>query len=409
MQQRFTEIDPRALGLRLQEARKARGFTQQEAADHIGVARTTMIAIEKGERAIQPEELVRLAALYGRDLNELLRRQEPLADFSVQFRTSINQQGLDSAEVSEVITEFKRLSEDYLELEGLCKSPLPRRYPPVYEIGDVPAEQAAEDVATAERNRLGLGDGPIPNLRDVLENDVGIRIFCLRMPSKIAALFGYTERVGGCIVLNASHPPERQRWSLAHEYAHFLTRRYQADVMVLTMYRRMPESERFADAFAKFFLMPFTGLSRRFNELKRARHGTITPADLVKLAHFYDVSFEALLRHIEAQRMLPAGTYEDLIDRGFKVREAQGLLQLSPNPAGCEMLPLRYQLLAAEAYQRELITEGQFARFLRLDRLSARELFESLSRNLTLSDEGNISEIGLELGEPIASPRTQVG
>ena len=46
----LNQLDPKALGQRLQEARKARGFTQQQIADKLGVARTTLIAIEKGER-----------------------------------------------------------------------------------------------------------------------------------------------------------------------------------------------------------------------------------------------------------------------------------------------------------------------------------------------------------------------
>ena len=406
MPRSFAEIDPRVLGLRLQEARKARGLTQQDVAEQLGVARTTITAIEKGERRVQPDELARLAGLYGRTVHELLRQQEPVTDFVVQFRTSLHQAGPDASATAAVVSELQQLSEDYLELEALRGAPLARRYPPPYEIGGVPAEQAAEDVATAERNRLGLGDGPIPNLREVLENDVGLRIFCLEMPSKIAALFGYTDRTGGCIALNARHPEERRRWSLAHEYAHFLTRRYQPDVMVLFAYRRVPEAERFADAFAKFFLMPSAGLARRFNEIKRARQGTITPADLVKLAQFYQVSFEALVRHLESLHLLAAGTYEDLIDRGFKVREAQRILGLAPPPTSCQMLPLRYQLLAAEAYQKGQISEGQFARFVRRDRLEARELYESLRESLTLSEEGEVATIDLDLGEPITTPRS---
>src|SRR5450756_1618830 len=67
-------LDPKEIGRRLQEARKARGRTQQEAAEHLSVARTTITAIEKGERRIQASELVQLAALYGRSIGEFLRR-----------------------------------------------------------------------------------------------------------------------------------------------------------------------------------------------------------------------------------------------------------------------------------------------------------------------------------------------
>ena len=55
-------IDPRALGRRLQEARKARGLTQQDAADSLELARTTITALEKGDRQTRPSELIRLAS-----------------------------------------------------------------------------------------------------------------------------------------------------------------------------------------------------------------------------------------------------------------------------------------------------------------------------------------------------------
>src|SRR5437879_5217755 len=79
-------IDPRLLGARLQEARKARRMTQQQAAENLGMARTTIVAIEKGERQVQDAELVQLARLYGREVNDLLRRQYITHSFAVQFR-----------------------------------------------------------------------------------------------------------------------------------------------------------------------------------------------------------------------------------------------------------------------------------------------------------------------------------
>src|SRR5438046_738545 len=81
-----TPMDPRLLGLRLQEARKARRMTQQRAAESLGMARTTIVAIEKGERRVQDAELVQLADLYGRQVNELLRQQDIAQSFAVQFR-----------------------------------------------------------------------------------------------------------------------------------------------------------------------------------------------------------------------------------------------------------------------------------------------------------------------------------
>ena len=55
---RIENLDPKALGQRLTEARKARGVTQEDAAKHIGCSRPTFIAVEKGNRLPKAEEIV---------------------------------------------------------------------------------------------------------------------------------------------------------------------------------------------------------------------------------------------------------------------------------------------------------------------------------------------------------------
>jgi Zn-dependent peptidase ImmA (M78 family)/transcriptional regulator with XRE-family HTH domain len=391
-------MDPRDLGRRLQEARKARGLTQHETADHLGVARTTITAIEKGDRRVQPAELVRLAALYGRSIGEFLRQGELVEAFAVQFRAVLARDARVEFETAPYMGEFQRLCEDYLELERLSGAPLPRRYPPPYRVEGIVPEVAAEDVTSAERNRLGLGDGPILNLRDLIENDVGLRIFYMDLPSQVAAMFAYTEQLGGCIAVNRKHPEERRRMSLAHDYGHFLTNRYRPEVAFLGRYERQPWHERFADAFARAFLMPAAGLSRRYHELHRSREGRVTPADLCILAHFYFVSVEALTRRLEELQLLPMGTWDHLQQAGFRVREAQALLQLPQHPAADQLPPTRYLYLAAEAFERGDLSEGQLARLLRVDRLEARRLIAQLTSHAVVSDEGTIGTIPLDLG-----------
>ncbi len=394
-------IDPRELGRRLQEARKARGLTQQEAADHLDVARTTLTAIEKGERRIQPTELARLAPLYGRSLGEILRRGEPVEAFAVQLRAALAPETSIEAELVPHFAEFQRLCEDYVELERVRRAPLARRYPPPYPLGRLAPEVVAEDIATTERNRLGLGDGPVLNLRERFENDVGLRIFYMDLPSRVAEMFAYTESLGGCLAINRNHPEERRRLSMAHGYAHLLTNRYQPEVAILGQYRRLPEHERFADTFARAFLMPAAGLRRRYHELHRAREGRVTPADLCTLAHFYEASVEALARRLEELRLLPSGTWDRLQQAGFRVRDAQTQLGLPQRRSEDQLLPMRYLYLAAEAFEQGDLSEGQFARLLRVDRIEARRLAAELGSSPTVSDEGAVGTLALNLGEPL--------
>lgn len=393
-------MDPRQLGSRLREARNARGLTQQEVAASLGVARTTLTAMEQGERRVRPSELLHLAGLFGRGVSELVRSGQPTESFAVQLRGNLPSQS-SIGDLSSHIWEFQRLCEDYVEIERITNSPIFRTYPPTYEIGGLSAEIAADDVAWAERNRLGLGDGPVLNLRELLEVDVGLRIFYLGLPSKVAGMFAYTRDLGGCIAINRSHPAERRRHSLVHDYGHFLASRFRSTVTLIQGYERRPKEERFAETFARAFLLPATGLRRRYHEVVRQR-GKATPADLCRLAHFYFVSLEVMTRRLEELRLVPMGTWDRLSQAGFKVREAQSLLGLKEHSEEEALFPPRYLYLAAEALADEQISEGQFARFLRVDRLQARRLVKELERS------GLVDGTGGGFAERISFPRKRV-
>ena len=370
-------MDMRDIGRELQQARIKRGLTQEDAAKIIDVARTTITAIEKGERRIKADELVKLAQAYGRQVSDFVRPRPQIEPFQVQFRGPIQRTPEQEAQILPAISQLEELARNYLELEQITQTPLVRRYPAEYDINGIPTNQAAENVAIEERNRLGLGDGPIPMLRDILEQDVGLRIFYLELPSTFSAIYLYDNQLSACIAVNRLHPEERRRWSLAHDYGHFLVHRYRPTVFIEDNYRRVPESERFADSFALYFLMPTNGLKRRFYDIRRTKD-KITPADLCTLAHFYGVSVAAMSLRLEDLELLPTGTWDRLRQRGFRVREAQRQLGLGVIPARDEKLPTRYQYLAIDAFDRALLTEGQFARLLGVDRIDARIIAEML-------------------------------
>ncbi len=404
MQQHVLEAtDPRVLGRRLRAARKARHLTQQQVAESLELARTTITALEKGERRIRPNELIRLASLYGRSVSQLVGPREFREDFSVQFRAAVAGAETRQAqnELEQAIQSFQRLCEDYLYLERLNGAPIRRSYPSQYSISGVSPEIAAEDVASSERNRLGIGDGPILNLRGTLEDDVGVRVFHTDLPSRVAGLFAYTDDLGGCIAVNSRHPEERRRWSMAHEYGHFLTSRFRSEVSILATYERVPAGERFADAFARCMLMPAVGLRRRFNEALRASGGNVTVAEVYRLANYYSVSVPAMMLRMEELRLLPGGAWERLRDRGHRVREAREQLGLVSQSQGDNRLPVRYQLLAVRAYEEGKLTEGEFAKILRVDRVSARRMVRRLTHSPDLVDEGNGEYLSLPLANVV--------
>jgi Zn-dependent peptidase ImmA (M78 family)/transcriptional regulator with XRE-family HTH domain len=389
-------IDPEIIGERLSDARRARRLTQQQAANELGVARTTITAMEKGERRPRATELVTLARLYGRPIGEFVRPESVFQpNFIVQFRAV---KGVDQAGGMPDIQRFGELCRWYVELEEQLGAPLPRHYPGVYDISNTPPERVAEEAANSERNRLGLGDGPIGNLWGLLETDIGLRVFAMPMSnSRIAGMFLYTEEYGGCIAVNANHPEERRRLSAAHEYAHFLTDRHKPDITILNLYKRVPENERFADAFARFFLMPASGLSRRFEAIRRAKNKPVTPADVLALSHLYHVSFQAMTWRLEELKLLPSGTWDRLHDMGFKPTKAKEPMPLPTHEAHLPNLPLRYVALAVQAFEEGMLSEGQLAERLGTDRIGARERVHELTSESRPTEDGGWQQVPLDL------------
>ncbi|MFM6127188.1 MAG: ImmA/IrrE family metallo-endopeptidase [Sphaerospermopsis kisseleviana] len=382
-------IDLRNLGELLQQARKKCGITQADAAKVIDAARTTIVAIEKGERRLKPNELIKLARAYGRAVSDFVRQGPVEQPFEVQFRAAYKRSEEEEAQIRPIIQRLEELCRNYLELEKIMDAPLPRNYPQEYDVTNMPIEAAAESMAIAERQRLGLGDGPISLLRDILEQNVGLRIFYLEMPSKYSGIYSYDEQLGGCIAINANHPEERRRWSLAHEYLHFLAHRRKPVLDYEEQYKRKPECERLADIFPDHFLMPTSGLLKRFNDMYRAS-GKFTPTNLFTLAHYYGVSIEALINRLEALKLLPYGTGKRLRERGLKVRKVQQQLGLPDIPQRTDGVPIHYQHLAIEALDQGLITEGRFADVLGVDRLEARRIAEALREHSSGMLEENI-------------------
>ncbi len=391
------QVDPRVLGLRLQDARKSTGLTQLEAAEHLEMARTTVVAIEKGERRVSPHELLQFASLYRRSVSDLVSKRVVTESLVPQFRAS--QAELDPVS-DQAAVELQGRAEDYVELEQMLSAPLLKNYPSEYQIGSGTPERNAEDVASAERNRLGMGDGPAGNLRERLENDVGLRIFYYPMASKIGGLFAYSDTLGACIGINLNHPRDRRNWTLAHEYGHFLTTRYRVEVTVLRSDKKLVGKERLADGFAKCFLMPAQGLNRRFSEMRRSGK-EITLADICNLANLYQVSVQALILRLEDLSRLPVGTWERITAEGFKVQHAQRLLGINANPPLKDLLPSRYISLAVEAFRKELLSEGQLARYLRTDRVSARLQIEMVEQEIHQEDGGEFIPVAPDLAQAL--------
>jgi len=364
---------PKDIGERLRAARSNAGLTQQKAADDLKLARTTLIAIEKGERRVRADEFRAMVALYGISVNTFFQSECAAVEFVPRFRALSGVSGQAATDAARLLSD---LAIAEFELERILGMPLRRDYPPERRIGPGDIREQAEDAALDTRQRLGLGLSPISDIVSLLELEVGIRVFVQPLKSgAVSGLFVFDDMIGACMLLNKNHPRERRALTAAHEYAHFLSTRQQPDVLSEPAKGPQSREEKFAAAFAPSLMMPAAAIRRRFEDLRREA-GRFSPRHLILLAHQFNVSEEALCRRLEELNLVRAGMWESLRGRGFSgelVREVLGdKAQVNETPVSP-----RIWYLASEAYRRDLLSEGQIAKRLGMDRVNVRAMLDS--------------------------------
>ncbi len=372
------QINPEIIGERLRVARESAKRTQEEAAEAIDVARTTLVAIEQGHRRVRMGELQKLAKIYGTSVNALVRQEAVHVDLVPRFRKLITSKDDAAVKAADLLANLAKAE---VELENLLGIRPSRNYPPERPIlrGDVRAQ--AEHDATELRHNLGLGLRPVSDIVTLLEMELGVRVYVRRLDSAISGLFAYDDALGACMLLNASHSKERRTQSAGHECGHFISTRRNAEIL----YRHEKEStreERYANAFGRAFLMPARGVMQKFQEVT-AGSDRLTRRQVIILAHFFGVSREATVRRLEELGLTKVGTWDWFQANGGitdeQVRQVLGDLA-TPDPAKAEAdrpTTLRLNLLAAEASRNGLLSEGQLARLLCLGRVELRELLDS--------------------------------
>lgn len=373
------ELPAPNVGARLRVARETAGLTQADAASSIDVARTTLVAIEKGQRRIRKDELQRLARRYQTSVNALLRHESVSTDLVPRFRklSTVSDHATDSA--ARLLTGLVQAE---VELENMLGITRTRNDPPERPLmpGDVHTQ--AETNATELRHWLGLGLAPVRDLVSLLELDLGVRVYVRPLDSRVSGLFAYDEEVGACMLLNANHPCERRIHTGGYELGHFSASRRKPDILHFNE-RESSREERYANAFARAFLTPARTVMHRFQDLT-AGASRLTRRHIILLAHTFGVSREAMVRRLEELGLTKPGTWNWFkANGGITDEQARQILgDLAAVDTGKmeaeRPTTLRLNSLAAEAWRQGLLSEGQLARLLRLSRVELREILDDV-------------------------------
>lgn len=388
-EERISDVE---LGERLRVARETAKVTQADAANIIGAARTTIVAIEKGQRKIRIDELQKLASAYGTNANALMRREAVHLDLVPQFRKRFESRDLEIEASSRLLNQLVAAE---LELENTLGVTRPKNLPPERPIlpGDI-ATQAEHD-ANELRRWLGIGHGPILDLLGMLESQLGIRVYLRPLAANISGLFAYDDVAGACMLFNSNHPAERNAQTGGHETGHLVSNRRVPEAVLLTD-RHQSRDEKYANCFGRALLTPAMAVRQKFAELTNGQ-SHLTRRHVILLASEFAVSREAIVRRLEELGLVRKGTWDWFVENGgISNDQAQEVLgvdraQLAQSMRSFGLVPHRLALLVREASKRSLYSEGQLAQLLNVDRHEVRAILDGV--DMEVSEANELSEI----------------
>lgn len=358
---------PFHIGERLRAVRKSCGLTQAEVARGIQISRTTLVAIEKGDRTPRIAELQRMAWIYNTSANALLSRDSVFPDIVSKFRSlHLGCEGA-VAEAAQRLSDLVRAEvelEDTLGIAHHSNNPSERPLLP----GVV--EDQAEHDAGELRQWLGLASAPIRDMVGLLELDLGVRLFEHTVDSGVVSLYSFDERLGASMLLNATHSSQRRAYSAARQLGWFISNRSHPSAD-LSAGNGKSRGERYADRFAQAFLTPARAVKQRFQDIV-ADSGRLSKRQVIFLARSFAVSGEEILHRLEVLQLIKRGAWEWVESNGG-AKDSQAPQCLA------DLSALRLRSLASQAWRRKLLSEGQLADLLHLDRYELRKILDEES------------------------------
>ena len=292
----------------IQLARQSRGLTQTKLASDIGVSQSLIAKYEAGVRDVPPDHLARLAEALDYPVRFFRRPMGRAGSGSEIFhrkraRVPANVLGKNYADAA-----IRRMEIDALReaLDGVFKlTPFP--FYPIEEFDYDP-----EKIARTVRAVWQLPEGPVFNVTRTLEENGGI-VVAHKFDPRIDGFGCRTLGLPPVFHLNRDLPPDRWRWTLAHEIGH----------MVMHVERGNPdkEAEDQAHRFAAEFLAPAHHIEP---QLRRLNIGQLAPLKMQ-----WKISMSSLVKRAKDLNTIDARQYKSLMvqlsQQGYRTREPVNL------------------------------------------------------------------------------------
>lgn len=265
--------------------RKSLSLSQEQLAQKAGITRQSINNYENAKTLPDSKILSKLANILGVTLDDLLRSQgEGLPNFRFRAHVSFDNN------THQFAAQVLRMLETYNALEKAVDYPTytPESTPCHCVCGN---EKRIQAIAAQFRHRLGLGDAPIANLFQSVE-EIGLKV--LRQSIPIKGFFGLSacsEVSGAFVLVNTDNITiERQLFTLAHEIGHLIFHRveYQDTLVEEGTKEQEKAREEVANYFASHLLVPQAEFERIYTQTK----------NIIQLKRHFRVSYLVILNRL---------------------------------------------------------------------------------------------------------------
>ena len=331
------------IGERMQQARKSAGLSLRALADLAGISAMAISKYENNKSTPSSGVLLNLARALDVRVEYFFRTvQIELKEVEYRKHSKLPRKVLSQIE-GDVIEQIER----YLELEEfLPTSPIESFKLPAGLPEKISDYDEIENVAGKIRHAWDLGDNPIPDLIDTLE-EKGIKVFQTHAlhDEKFDGLAAQVNSTP-VIVVGKDWPGDRQRFTLAHELGHLALAGRTEDHL---------DIELAANRFAGAFLVPAAEVLKELGS-KRSR---LEPVELCVLKKAYGLSMQGWLYRARDLGILSQVGYQNM----WKLFAARGWKKKEPEDYPSEK-PGLFMQLVFHAYAEELIGESKAAELL---------------------------------------------
>lgn len=169
------------------------------------------------------------------------------------------------------------------------------------------------------------------------------------------------------IAMNSLMTVGRQRFSLAHEFYHL----YFDNNMTAICAKKIgvgQKTEKEADLFASYFLMPAASLKTRAETLRTKSKNNLSIQDVVRLGQYFQVSHQAVVIRLKQDRLLNTDAADTMMRKSVRrLAESMGYSTELYRPLPVEKQYMTYGSYidqAEQVFQRGLVSEGKYEELL---------------------------------------------